>query len=304
MEAKKNKRKKYRVKKTFLRKIGIGNHKKSRRSKYKRKKFIKNKDNRLFVVLLVSIILLIFNLALLSHNRKVELKKKEQQKIKLEKAKKEKARKEEERLKKEEEIKREQERIENLKNSIKYGDIVFLGDSITEYYNLENYYSYPIINSGTAGWTTDQILPDLYNKVYKYDVKKVFILIGTNDLNLGKNPQYIENNIELIIKRILARKPNVKIYLESIYPINNTSDSKINHDTVGIRKNETITEINGVLQKYCEENNVTYINLYDKLVDKEGNLNIDYTKEGLHITDEGYKVITKELESYILEKEE
>ena len=39
---------------------------------------------------------------------------------------------------------------------------------------------------------------------------------------------------------------------------------------------------------------------YD-LLDKDGNLNLDYTEEGLHITDKGYKVITDVLKPYVYE---
>ena len=49
----------------------------------------------------------------------------------------------------------------------------------------------------------------------------------------------------------------------------------------------------------CKDNNIEYINLYDELVDKDGNLNIDYTKDGLHMSEEGYEVITKKLKKYL-----
>ena len=42
--------------------------------------------------------------------------------------------------------------------------------------------------------------------------------------------------------------------------------------------------------------------MYDKLIDKDGNLKLEYTNEGLHISDEGYKVITKVIKKYIKEK--
>ena len=41
------------------------------------------------------------------------------------------------------------------------------------------------------------------------------------------------------------------------------------------------------------------VDLYNKLIDDDGNLNISYTKDGLHISSEGYECITKELMKYI-----
>ena len=69
----------------------------------------------------------------------------------------------------------------------------------------------------------------------------------------------------------------------------------------GIRANtkEDIKEINRQLKKYAKENNITFINIYDKLVDDEGLLNADYTTDGLHINENGYEVITKELKKYL-----
>ena len=179
-------------------------------------------------------------------------------------------------------------------------NIVFLGDSITEQYDLEKYYDdYNIVNSGISGNTTDDILGDMYNRVYKYNPSKVFLLIGTNDINKDKSNEEIINNIESIIEQIKEKRPYCQIYLESIYPINNTDNKKIGHGMVDKRNNETIKQINKGLKKYCKSKKITYIDMYTNLEDSEGNLNINFTKEGLHISDEGYEKITKELLKYM-----
>ena len=65
-------------------------------------------------------------------------------------------------------------------------NIVFLGDSITQGYNLSNYFNnYPVINSGISGNTTRDVLNDMYGRVYQYNPSKVVILIGTNDIFNG-----------------------------------------------------------------------------------------------------------------------
>ena len=80
---------------------------------------------------------------------------------------------------------------------------LFLGDSITEYYDLNNYYpNMPVINSGIAGNTTEDILDEMQERVYQYKSKyKIFILIGTNDLQKGKKVDDIVNNIDKNYKR-------------------------------------------------------------------------------------------------------
>ena len=55
---------------------------------------------------------------------------------------------------------------------------LFLGDSITEYYDLDKYYpDLPVVNSGIAGDTTEDILNDMEGRVYQYNPSKIFIYI-------------------------------------------------------------------------------------------------------------------------------
>lgn len=178
-------------------------------------------------------------------------------------------------------------------------NIVFLGDSITYRYNLEKYFpNNSVVNSGIDGNNTQDILDNLKERVYRYNPSKVFLLIGTNDI-LYKDKEEIIDNIKKIIDNIKKERPNCKIYLESIYPINDTDDGKIDHDTVGTRKNDDIKKINKELELYASKNNITYINMYDQLIDEDGNLNLEYTREGLHLSDKGYEVVTDNLKKYL-----
>ena len=179
-------------------------------------------------------------------------------------------------------------------------NFVFLGDSITEYYPLQELFDgLPVVNSGVAGYTTEDILNVLDTKVPIYNPTKVFILIGTNDIQQEKTSDEIVKNIEKIVDMILKKRPHVRIYIESIYPINNTDNEKISHGMVGKRTNDKIKEINKKLKEYCKNNDYTYIDMYSELVDKDGNLDLKYTTEGLHISDLGYLKITKVLYEYL-----
>ncbi|MCI8346534.1 MAG: lysophospholipase [Bacilli bacterium] len=179
-------------------------------------------------------------------------------------------------------------------------NFVFLGDSITEGYPTKELFDdLPIINSGVSGYTTDDILKNLDEMVTIYNPTKVFILIGTNDIALEKSESQITNNIKKIVQNILRKRPNTKIYIESIYPINNVEEDKIDHEVVGVRNNKKIKQINKKLKRYCKEKGYTYINIYDELSDKSGNIDLKYTKEGLHLNDLGYLKVTKALYQYL-----
>lgn len=177
---------------------------------------------------------------------------------------------------------------------------IFLGDSITDFYDLDKYYDdLPVVNSGVNGNSTTDILDDMYKRVYRYNPTKVFILIGTNDITKDRSTNQIVNNISKIVKRIKKNRPSTKIYIESIYPVSKADDSKIKKDMVKNRTNKQIKEINKKLKEKTKELNVNYINMYDKLTDKDDNLKLEYTTDGLHMSDKGYDVITEEIMKYI-----
>ncbi len=177
---------------------------------------------------------------------------------------------------------------------------LFLGDSITDYYDLDKYYKdLPVINSGISGNATGDILNDMNNRVYQYNPSKVFLLIGTNDIQREIDDEKIISNIEKIIENIKENRSYAEIYLESIYPVNEEKSG------AQIRKNSTIKSINKKLKEYCRDNGVIYIDLFSKLIDSDSDdvkLSEMYSKDGLHLTSEGYKVVTKEIKKYLNDK--
>ena len=180
---------------------------------------------------------------------------------------------------------------------------LFLGDSITDFYDLEKYFpDDPVVNSGISGDQTIDILDDMERRVYQYNPSKVFLLIGTNDLQHEKSIDEIVDNIKKIVEGIKENRPEAEIYIESIYPVNKTDIEKIDHGMVGIRNNEDIKEINEKVEEYCQKSDLVYIDLYDELDDDEGNLAEDYTEDGLHLSEEGYEVVTEKLKEYLDEK--
>lgn len=173
---------------------------------------------------------------------------------------------------------------------------LFLGDSITDFYDLNKYFpNQPVVNSGISGNTTEDILNDMNHRIYQYNPSHIFLLIGTNDIANGKSPDEVVTNIKEIVNQVKEKKQIVTFYIESIYPVNDT----VNKSIVGQRNNEDIIEINNQLKKFCEENEITYIDMFSILADDNGNLKEEYTKDGLHISDIGYERITKELETYL-----
>ncbi|MDI6453112.1 GDSL-type esterase/lipase family protein [Peloplasma aerotolerans] len=183
----------------------------------------------------------------------------------------------------------------NIQNTfIEKGGIVFVGDSITQDYNVYEYFhGLNVYNRGIGGDTTKGLLSRLHLSIFDLEPKIVVILIGTNDFALLKTTvEEVYMNIELIVKKIKIKLPKTKIILQSVYPVNET----LSPMTVLPRKNEIIRKLNDLLSQIKD---VEYVQLFDLLIDEHGQLNKKYTVEGLHINEQGYALITKTLDEYL-----
>ena len=81
------------------------------------------------------------------------------------------------------------------------------------------------------------------------------------------------------------------ILVELLYP---TSDIDIN---------KKVIIINQKLKKYCEENNIDYLDLYNILLGVDGLINDNYTDDGLHPNEYGYMNIIEHISNKIKQKE-
>ncbi len=181
--------------------------------------------------------------------------------------------------------------IEN-KIEIVNPNYVFLGDSITYFYDLEKYYEgYPVVNSGVDGDKINDIFQDLEARVYRYNPSKIFIMIGINNLLYEDHDDEISTNIEKLAKEIKKELPNCEIYIESILPMNTGWHTYVDSDT--------IKNINKELKQISKKNGFIYIDIYSKVIDEENNFDIKYTDDGLHPNNEGYKKITKVISEYL-----
>ena len=178
---------------------------------------------------------------------------------------------------------------------------LFLGDSITDFYDLKKYYgdmeSYKIINSGISGDKTYQIMNDIENRVFKYNPDKIVLLIGINQVEL-ESVETVSNSIIDLINKIQEKLPNTFIYLESLYPIN----SSVGGSTAVYKDTKNVIEINKKIESFAANNgNVMFIDMYQYLRNNESDLDRNYTEDGLHLNEKGYQIVTDVLKQIIFE---
>jgi lysophospholipase L1-like esterase len=162
--------------------------------------------------------------------------------------------------------------------------IVWLGDSITDGGEWsELFKKKKTANRGISSDVTYGVLNRLYN-IKKLKPSKVFVLIGINDVARNIPDSLIIKNYLRIIDTFLLQMPNTKLYMQSLLPTNNSFTNFKNHQN----KTDHIQFINAALKKVCQNKKVTFVNLYDEFLDKEGKLDAKYTNDGLHLIGAGY----------------
>lgn len=179
-------------------------------------------------------------------------------------------------------------------------NIVLLGDSIFDWYPTERIFSdLPIVNSGIVGNKTTDVLNNMEARVYRYNPTKVFIQIGTNDIEWDDSEelnQEVYENIVKIAEGIKENRSQSEIYIISIYPVNN------NLPGANDRHITEIKSINSRLKKYCATTEgVEYIDAFKELIDENEMFDEMYTNDGLHPNGLGYAKITEILMKYIYE---
>jgi lysophospholipase L1-like esterase len=169
--------------------------------------------------------------------------------------------------------------------------VVFLGDSITDYWKLADYFpGKPYINRGIDGQTTPQMLVRFRQDVIDLHPKVLVVLAGTNDVAGVTGParnEEIEANYASMPE--LARLHQIHVVFASLLPVNNyTEDAK---DSFARRPRERIMALNSWLKDYCAKNGFVYLDYFSAVVDNKGMLRRDLSDDGLHPNAAGYKIM-------------
>lgn len=158
-------------------------------------------------------------------------------------------------------------------------DVVFLGDSLTDGYDVESYYSeFVVSNRGIGGDTTVGLEQRLAVSVYDLKPKVIVMLIGANNMDT------MLSNYERILTGFQENLPNTKVVLLSL--------TAMGGELWG-RKNQLAAYNNVSIKKYAEKYGYYFVDLFSPLFDESiGEVYAGYTVDGGHFTSLGYDVVT------------
>jgi lysophospholipase L1-like esterase len=177
------------------------------------------------------------------------------------------------------------------------GRVVFLGDSITDIWDLQKFFpGKPYVNRGISGQTTPQMLVRMYADVIDLKPAAVIVLAGTNDIAQNTGPEtekMVEENFQAITE--LAQAHRIKVILCSLTPVSDYTA----HPQTAHRPPAQILELNAWIKSYAARVHATFADYYSALVDSSGMLKNGYSDDGLHPNQRGYALLAPVAEAAI-----
>lgn len=165
-------------------------------------------------------------------------------------------------------------------------DVAFIGDSLTDGYDLKKHYpEYTVSNRGIGGDTTFDVEKRIGVSLYELKPKVAVMLIG------GNNLRTMFENYENILTGMKENLPNTKIILVSLTAMGMQW---------GKEKNEIAALNNVKIKMLAEKYGFDYVDLFTPLYNIEtGEIHAEYTVDGAHQTEKGYEVFTKTIKPAI-----
>lgn len=169
--------------------------------------------------------------------------------------------------------------------------VVFFGDSITDFWQLEQFFpGKPYVNRGISGQITGQMLGRMQADVIALQPAAMVLLGGTNDLARGVELPTIENNIQMICD--LAQAHGIQPILAALLPVSDYhEDADARYKRTTDRPPSDILELNAWMKSFAQTRGYVYLDYHEALVDSQGMLREDMADDGLHPNVEGYKVM-------------
>ncbi len=167
-----------------------------------------------------------------------------------------------------------------------FSDAVFVGDSVSGalwYYAnhsdglgdalffCENSFSaYAAVNNYTQLWYRGY-QGALWDLIKRAEVKKVFIMLGMNDLKSNGLERALES-YQGLIEKIVEVNPDVTVFIQSCTPV------YANNEQPPLT-NENMNAYNAAMREYAEENGHVFVDIAPYFMDENGGLSDEYCRD-------------------------
>lgn len=178
-------------------------------------------------------------------------------------------------------------------------EILCIGNSITHFWGEQimpnratgvkvwnKMFAGKTVSNMGSGWDkVENVLWRVYHdELYGFDAKKIFILIGCNNLYDTK-VEDIASGLEFLVDAIKVRQPKAKVHVMTILP------------RVGVM--DKIIALNELLRERLPHHGVEIVEIGNELLNTDGSVNESMYTDGTHPTEQGYSVIAPSLIKFI-----
>jgi lysophospholipase L1-like esterase len=177
--------------------------------------------------------------------------------------------------------------------------VVFMGNSITEQWAphfAAMFPGRPYVNRGISGQTTPQMLVRVRQDVIALKPAVVVILAGTNDIAGNTGPatlEMIEDNLMSMTE--IAQANGIQVVLSSVLPAFDYPWRR------GLSPAPKIVALNAWIRAYADRVGAVYLDYHSALADEHQGLRAEFTTDGVHVTEAGYRLMAPLAEQAITE---
>jgi lysophospholipase L1-like esterase len=162
------------------------------------------------------------------------------------------------------------------------GAVAFLGDSITQGWGADFKKKFPgmkLANRGIGGDTTRGMLIRLQEDVLALNPAALVLLLGTNDLEVGIEPEAIGRNFQKIIAALKAHNPRLPVVVCRVFPSSATKK----------RPADAIKRVNALYEAAVRgDAQFTVVDTWTLFADVQGDATPAWFPDLLHLNAAGY----------------
>ncbi len=170
--------------------------------------------------------------------------------------------------------------------------VLFVGSSTIENWKSlqDDFPGVPVLNRGVSGTKTIDMINYIDRLVSPYNPRQIFLYPGDNDIGYKWTPEEIMEQVRKLFFLVRSEKPDAEIVFISIKP-----------SPRRMKDVEKIIRTNDLIRRFAESQPDTrYADIFSAMLSPDGGLVPEYYREdGLHLTEEGYRVWKKVISDYI-----
>lgn len=170
--------------------------------------------------------------------------------------------------------------------------ILFIGHSLIEFFDWQGRFpAHRVSNLGVAGETVEGLLSRVERVIKEHSsADLIFIMTGLNNIAM-EDFEFFDSYKE-ILEKLSASYPSARIFINNLLPT-----------LLEFILDESIQNVNNSLKGLARDTGVEYLDIYRLFIDREGRPVKDFfLDDGVHLSDKGYAVWSKELETIISKK--